>query len=88
VFVADYGNHQVVLLDSQLKWIQVVLSAAKDGLTSPIALWYDGEVKHLVAARSFTRKEKKDPYKTTPIHSVTMEPAIYVASIPVLSKES
>jgi len=84
VFVADYDNHQVVLLDSQLKWIQVVLSAAKDGLTLPIALWYDGELKQLLAAQSFTRKQTGPPYTTL----VAMEPAIYVVSITVPFKES
>ena len=57
VFVADCNNNQVVLLDSQLKWIQVVLSAAKDGITEPVALWYDEKMKQLVAAQQYHKKD-------------------------------
>lgn len=51
VFVADYENNRVIVLDSDLSWVKILLSQDNDGLTEPWRLlYYAGSRKLLVVA--------------------------------------
>src|SRR6218665_1730490 len=52
VFVADEGHHGVILLDSGLKWNQILCPTKKDeeeqNILWPYSLFYDEEMKRLI----------------------------------------
>ena len=57
LFVADYGNNRVVLLDSNvLTWKKVLLSQKADGIHDPFRLFYDTSKKHLFVAQQMHRQ--------------------------------
>src|SRR6218665_2004219 len=55
VFVVDEGNHRVILLDSDLKWNQILCPTKKDeeeqNIRWPRNLFYDEEMKRLIVCR-------------------------------------
>lgn len=48
VFVVDFYNHRVVLLESDLRWGQTLLREDTDGTQVPLKLCYDRNKKQLV----------------------------------------
>lgn len=48
LFVADYGNDRVVLLNSDLSWNQIVVSPAKDAIRKPSRICYDEAERRLI----------------------------------------
>src|SRR6218665_4002255 len=57
VFVADEGNRRVILLDSDLKWNQILCPTKKDekeqNIRCPYNLFYDEEMKRLIDGEYF-----------------------------------
>lgn len=52
VFVADYRNGRVVLLDSQLNWNKVLLSKSKDRIRDPTRIFFSADKMRLIVAQS------------------------------------
>jgi len=55
VFVADHGNHRVILLDSDLKWNRILCPTEEEKeetmIREPGRLCYDEEMKQLIVGR-------------------------------------
>lgn len=52
LFVADYGNNRVILLNSDLSWNQVVVCKTKDGIRQPSRICYDATEMRLIVGHT------------------------------------
>lgn len=52
VFVVDYRNGRIVLLDSQLNWNKVLLSRHKDRIQDPTRIFFSADKMRLIVAQS------------------------------------
>lgn len=62
VFVADYENNRVILLDSDLCWVKILLRQDNDGLTEPWRLLLCSNNRKLLVVAHF---HKVDVYALT-----------------------